>query len=155
MSLIRWNPTRDLMNWPSDLFGLQRDMNRIFDNFFRGATLEDHGIASFWSPATDIAERDDAYIVKVELPGVSKENVSITLESNVLTIRGEKKAEKEVNEKTMKRLERTYGEFQRSFALPAAVKSDTIDAVYNDGVLTITLPKAEASKPKQISVKVK
>jgi HSP20 family protein len=155
MSLIRWNPTRDLMNWPSDLFGLQRDMNRIFDNFFRGATLEDNGIASFWSPAVDIAEEDDAYLVKVELPGVSKDDVKITLESNVLTICGEKKEDKEIKEKNIQRMERTYGAFQRSFMLPTSVKGEKIDAVYNDGVLTITVPKAEESKLKQIAVKVR
>ena len=91
----------------------------------------------------------------MELPGVNKDDVKITLESNVLTIRGEKKAESEVNEKNLHRTERSYGEFQRSFTLPISVKNDRVDAVYKDGILTVSLPKADEAKPKLIEVKVK
>lgn len=154
MSLIRWNPTRDLATFPSDMFSLQREMNRMFDSFFRGAD-EPGLITSSWVPAVDVAEEDEAYVVKVELPGVNKDDVKITLESNILTIRGEKKAESEVKEKNYHRTERSYGAFQRSFTLPTTVKNDRIDAVYKDGILSITLPKAEEAKPKQIEVKVK
>jgi len=154
MSLIRWNPTRELATWPSDLFGIQREMNRMFDGFFRGTTDEDSTLAA-WTPAVDIAERDDAYLVKVELPGVNKDEVKITLESNILTIRGEKKQEQETKKENYHRVERSYGSFQRSFTLPTTVKSDKIDASYKDGVLMVTLPKAEEAKPKQIEVRVK
>jgi len=155
MSLVRWNPARDLATWPSDLFGMQREMNRMFDNFFRGTDhSEDYALAA-WTPAVDIAEHDDEYIVKVELPGVNKDEVKITLESNILTLRGEKKQEKETKKENYHRVERSYGSFQRSFTLPTNVKSDKIDAAYKDGILTINVPKAEEAKPKQIEVKVK
>lgn len=153
MSLIRWNPTRDLVWFPSDMFNLQKEMNRMFDSFFRGVD-EPSLLNGTWIPAVDVSEEQEAYVVKVELPGVSKDDVKITLESNILTIRGEKKAESEVKEKNYHRAERSYGSFQRSFTLPSTVKNDKIDAVYKDGILTVSLPKAEESKPKQIEVKV-
>jgi len=155
MSLVRWNPARDLATWPSDLFGVQREMNRLFDNFFRGTDRGDDAALTAWSPAVDIAEHDSEYLVNVELPGVTKEDVKITLESNILTVHGEKKQEKETKKENYHRVERSYGSFQRSFALPSTVKSEKIDAAFNNGVLSIRLPKAEEAKPKQIEVKVK
>jgi len=154
MSLVRWNPTRESVMWPSDLFGIQREMNRMFDGFFRGINDEETSLST-WSPAVDVAEHDDVYVVKVELPGVNKDDVKVTIESNILTIRGEKKQEKEVKKENYHRVERSYGSFQRSFTLPSTVKSDKIDAAYKDGILTIAVPKAEEAKPKQIYVKVK
>ncbi len=154
MSLMRWKPTRDLVSFPSGMVSLQREMNRVFDSFFDGA--DEPGLLSgTWVPAVDVAEGEDSYTVKMEIPGVNKDDVKITLESGILTIRGEKKAESEVNEKNVHRTERSYGSFQRSFTLPTSVKNDRIDAVYKDGILTVTLPKAEETKPKQIEVKVK
>ena len=155
MSLVRWNPARELATWPSDLFGIQREMNRMFDSMFRFDTRDEDTAFTAWTPAVDIAEHDDEYVVKVELPGVNKDDVKITIESNVLTLRGEKKQEKETKKENHHRIERSYGSFQRSFTLPTTVKSDKIDAVYKDGVLQIALPKAEEAKPKQIEVKVK
>jgi len=154
MSLVRWNPARELATWPSDLFGIQREMNKMFDGVFRGTGDEDYSFSS-WTPAVYIAEHDDEYLVKVELPGVNKDEVKLTLENNILTIRGEKKQEKETKKENYHRVERSYGSFQRSFTLPAAVKSDKIDASYKDGILKVSLPKAEEAKPKQIEVKVK
>jgi HSP20 family protein len=154
MSLIRWNPTRDLATFPSDIFNMQREMNRMFGSFFRGVD-EPSLLDGTWMPAVDVVEENDEYIVKIELPGVNKDDVKITLESNILTIRGEKKAEKDSDEKNYHRTERSYGIFQRSFTLPESVKNDKIGAEYKDGILTITLPKAEETKPKQIEVKVK
>ena len=156
MTLIRWNPARDVERWPSDFFGIQRDINRLFDNFLRGGVQADESFdSSYWTPAVDIAEQENAYEVKVELPGISKEDVKISLESNILTIKGEKKQGKEDTKKNLHRVERSYGMFQRSFTLPSTVKNDKIDAVFTDGVLSITLPKVEEAKPKQIEVKVK
>jgi len=154
MSLIRWSPTRDLAAWPSDIVEMQREINKMFDNIFRGERDESFASSS-WVPAVDIAEHDVEYIVKVELPGVSKDDVKITLESNILTIRGEKKQEKETKKENLHRVERLYGTVQRSFTLPSTVKNDKIDASFRDGILHISLPKAEESKPKQIEVKVK
>lgn len=130
--------------------------DRMLDNFFRGGVQDDGSLAvSYWTPAVDIAELDNEFVVKVELPGINKDDVKITLESNILTVRGEKKEETNVKEENYHRVERTYGSFQRSFKLPATVKGDNIEAMYKDGILTITLPKAEEAKPKQIEVRVK
>ena len=156
MSLIRWNPTHDVDRWPTDFFGIQREINRVFDNFFRGGSQADENfMTSYWTPAVDIAEEENEFVVKMELPGVNKDDVKISLESNILTIKGEKKQEKEEKNKSHHRLERAYGSFQRSFTLPMTVKNDKIEAVFKDGVLSITLPKLEEAKPKQIEVKVK
>jgi HSP20 family protein len=135
---------------------MQREMNKMFNNFFRGGVQDDGDlIPSAWTPAVDVAEHESEYIVKVELPGVAREDVKITMQENILTIRGEKKAEKEAHEPNFHRVERSYGSFQRSFTLPTHVKNDRIEASYRDGILTVTLPKAEDAKPKQIEVKVK
>lgn len=156
MSLVRWNPSRDLLSFPSDMLAMQKGINRVFDNFFRGGLLDDDSTSTgMWAPSVDIAETETAYTVKVELPGVEKENVKITMQDNILTLRGEKKQEKESNQSNYHRVERSFGSFQRSFSLPSSVLSDKIDAVYNNGVLSITLPKAENARPKEIEVKVK
>lgn len=156
MSLIRWNPARELAAFPTDVMDMQREINRIFENFFKGGLTEDSTLGtSVWTPSVDVAERDDDFQVKVELPGVNKEDVKITMQDNILTIRGEKKQEKETKNSQFHRIERSYGAFQRSFTLPMKVKQDKIDASYKDGILTISLPKAEEAKAKQIEVKVK
>jgi HSP20 family protein len=156
MSLIRWNPSRELPAFPSDLLSMQRDINRIFDSFFRTGWADDTGLApSTWSPATDVAENGDSYLVKVELPGVSRDDVKITMQDNLLTIRGEKKQEQETTERGFHRVERSYGTFQRSFTLPSTVKADAVDASFKDGILTVRLPKTEEAKPKVIDVSVK
>jgi HSP20 family protein len=128
-------------------------MNRAFENLLQ--FRDDDAAPADWVPAVDITEQDDAYLVKMELPGVQKEDVKITLEANALTVRGEKKVEKESNKQNYHRVERSYGSFQRTFTLPSVVKSDKIDAVYKDGILSITLPKADEAKKVQIEVKVK
>ena len=156
MSIVRWNPGREFPTSPSDILNMQREINRMFDGFFRGGTQADETqFPSVWTPAVDVAEHDNDYIVKVELPGVAKDDVKITMQDNILTIRGEKKHEKETKEPDYHRVERAYGSFQRSFTLPTTVKNERIEAAYKDGILTITLPKAEEAKPKQIEVKVK
>jgi HSP20 family protein len=156
MSLIRWSPTRELGSFPSDILSMQREINRMFDSLFRGGWSDETTLAPMsWSPAVDIAEHDDEYVVKMEIPGVEKGDVGITMHDNVLTIRGEKKQEKESKGSNLHRVERSYGAFERSFSLPSSVKAERIDASFKDGILNITLPKAEESKPKQIDVKVK
>jgi HSP20 family protein len=155
MSIVRWTPTRDLATFPSDVLNIQREINRMFNSFFRNEP-EDASLANIgWSPAVDVAEHDDEYIVKVELPGVSRDEVKIVSQENTLTIRGEKKQEKESKGSNYNRVERAYGAFQRSFTLPSTVKGDKIEATFKDGVLTVTLPKAEEAKRKEIEVKVK
>jgi HSP20 family protein len=156
MAIVRWSPARELMPALSEeMFDMRRQINRMFDNLFRGEVPESADLPSIWNPSVDIAERESEYVVKVELPGVSKDDVRITLEDALLTIRGEKKQEKESKEANYHRMERSYGSFQRSFTLPASVKADKIEASYRDGILTVTLPKADEARRKQIEVKVK
>jgi HSP20 family protein len=107
-----------------------------------------------WLPSVDIAETKDDLIVKAEVPGMTKEDISISLSDNVLTLRGEKKKEKEEKGKTFYRTERCYGSFVRSFTLPAPVLANKVKAVYKDGVLEITLPKSEQVKAKEIPIVV-
>jgi HSP20 family protein len=162
MSLIKRNPSNEMTRWgfgfpmSSGLQSLQRDMNRMFDEFFRGDVLADESFfAKDWSPAVDVVENNDNFILRAEIPGMNKDDVKITLENNLLTIRGEKKNEAEKKEGNYHRVERSYGSFERSFTIPGTIKTDNIDAQYKDGVLTLTLPKAEEAKPKLIDVKVK
>lgn len=159
MTLIRWTPVRDVTAWhpvtdlASEFMNMQREVDGIFD-CFRGGVTED-GKISTWLPAVDISENQNDYTVKAELPGVDKSDVKITVQNDVLTIRGEKKQEKETNDRNRNRVERTYGTFQRSFTLPLSVRSEKIEASYDNGVLTVVLPKMEEAKPKEIEVKVK
>jgi HSP20 family protein len=159
MTLVRWNPVRDVTAWhpvsdlASEFVNMQREIDKMFDRF-RGGISDDSNSSAFM-PVVDIVERKDDYLVKVELPGVNKNDVKITIQNDILTIRGEKKLEKETKDENYHRVERSYGTFQRSFTLPSSVKSDKIDATYDNGVLSISLPKAEEAKPKEIEVKVK
>lgn len=162
MSLIRRNPAHEMTKWGHEFpafrgfESLRRDMNRMFDEFFRGDISVDESFFNRdWSPAVDIAENNNEYIIKAELPGLQKEEVKISIENNILTIRGERKNEQEKKETNYHRIERSYGMFERSFAVPGTVKTSEIDAQFKDGILTLTLPKAEETKPKMIDVKVK
>ncbi len=161
MSLIKRNPTTEATRWTGGLpafrglQSLQSDMNRIFDEFFRGdLSVSDPLFGRDWNPAVDIIENNDAYVLKAELPGLKKEDVKITLENNLLTVRGEKKNETDRKDENYHRIERSYGVFERSFTIPGTIKVESIDAKYTDGVLTLTLPKAEEAKPKMINVRV-
>jgi len=109
-----------------------------------------------WAPSVDIEEAEDKYVIKADLPGVDKKDIDVKLENGVLSIRGEKQTEKETGKGTKRhRTERFHGTFARSFTLPDAVKAEKVDASYKDGVLSLTIPKAEEAKPKSIDIKVK
>jgi HSP20 family protein len=156
MSLVRWNPARELLSYPIDVLNMQREINKMFDGLCRGGILHDGSFGmSVWTPAVDVAENENEVQVKIELPGVSKDDVKITMQDSVLTIRGEKKQEEETKTSEYHRVERSYGSFQRSFTLSTSVKHDKVEASYKDGIVTVTLPRAEEAKPKQIEVKVK
>ncbi|MFA6439629.1 MAG: Hsp20/alpha crystallin family protein [Bacteriovoracaceae bacterium] len=162
MSLIKRNSSRDLAFWNREypafrgMQTLQHDMNRIVDEFFRGDLLTDDSFfIRDWNPAVDIVENSDQCILKAEIPGLTKDDVKITLENNVITIRGEKKNEVETKEGEYHRIERKYGSFERSFTVPESIKMNEIDAQYKDGVLILTMPKAEETKPKSVEIKVR
>ena len=133
---------------------LQNRFNRMFD--FPLAPFADETFPlTNWVPACDIYETPKEIVVKAELPGLKKEDVFVTLENNVLTIRGERKFEEEVKRENFHRVERNYGEFLRSFTLPTFIDANNILAEFKDGLLWVFLPKREEAKPKQIDVKVK
>jgi HSP20 family protein len=105
-----------------------------------------------WAPAVDIFEKGDDLVIRAEIPGIDKDDVEINVQNNSLTLRGERKREQEVNEDSAYRLERSYGNFMRSFSLPRTVDSSRISAKYSNGVLDIVLPKAEEAKPKRVEI---
>jgi HSP20 family protein len=143
-TLNRWEPF-------SSSAGLESQVNRIFGELI-GRTQESN--LTTWAPAVDIFESEHELIVKADLPDVKPEELDIRVENNILTIRGERKFEKKVDEKNYLRVERSYGSFARSFSLANTVNSEAIKADYKDGVLTLTIPKREEAKPKQIKVSV-
>ncbi len=146
MALMRWTPIGYLASF-------QDEMNRMFNEFFRGGNGEAAGTGmGSWTPAVDIHETDDGFVIKAELPGVSKGNVSVDVHQNTLTLRGQRKHEAEVKNERYHRVERSYGTFQRSFVLPAVVDQDKVQATFKDGVLELWLPKSEAAKPKRIAI---
>ena len=150
MAIVRWEPFRDLV-------GLQERMNRLFDESYRGARSagqDEWALGGSWAPAVDIYEQDGNIVMKAELPGIDPKAVDIRLENNTLTLRGERKLDKEVKEDSYHRVERAYGAFSRSFTLPTVVDQGNIKAEYKDGVLKLTLPKREEAKPRQIQINV-
>ncbi len=146
-ALTRWEPMRELAT-------MRQMMDRIFDeDMFRLAGGWDRGGGEVASLALDVAEKDDAFVVKASLPGVNPDDVDITLADNVLTIRGETKQDQEIKQENYHLRERRFGTFMRSVTLPNAVDADKIEAVNENGVLTLNLPKAESVKPRKIEVK--
>ena len=131
---------------------LQEQINRVFGDVV-GQTAEESNLTP-WAPPVDIFETGHELVVKADLPDVNPQDLDIRVENNILTIRGERKFESKVNEENYLRVERAYGSFSRSFSLANSVKSDAIKADYHNGVLTLSIPKREEAKPKQIKVNV-
>jgi HSP20 family protein len=152
MNLIRYQFPELNTNWsPFDRLASFRDeINRLFD----GAPTRDSGLTGGWAPSLDVYDEKDRFLVSVELPGLKKEEIGLSVHDGVLTVSGERKHEREGREGETFRSERYFGKFQRSVTLPAAVNTADVTATYKDGVLLIDLPKAEEAKPKQIQVNV-
>ncbi len=131
---------------------LQEQINRIFGDGM-GRTAEESNLTP-WAPAVDIYETENELVVQADLPDVNPQDLDIRVENNILTIRGERKFETKVSDDNYLRIERAYGSFSRSFSLANSVNSDAIKADYHDGVLTLSIPKTEEAKPKQIKVNV-
>jgi HSP20 family protein len=138
---------------PTSLFGLQR-LNRILDEAFSGLPFAEQSnvITSTWFAPTDVSEDENNLRITMELPGVDADDVRLSLENNVLTIRGEKKQQIDDDSERVHRFERTYGMFERTFVLPNTVDIERIDARYENGVLHVSIPKAERAKPREIRV---
>ena len=144
-TLTRWEPFRGASS-------LQDQVSRLFSDVFERKTEESSLTA--WAPSVDIYETEHELVVKADLPEVDPKDLDIRVENNILTIRGERKFEKKVNEENYLRVERAYGSFARSFTLANTVNSEAIKADYQNGVLRLSIPKKEEARPKQIKVNV-
>jgi HSP20 family protein len=141
MAIIRWDPFREMTQ-------VQSQLNRLVDQVWGGRQES-------WLPAVDVFDTKEAVVLKAEVAGMDPDDIQIEVEDNVLTIKGERRFEEKVDEERYYRVERRFGSFQRSLALPQGVKADEISAAYDDGILTVTVPKVEEEKPKRIEVKAK
>ena len=143
--MSRWEPFRDMLS-------LRADMDRLFSSLFGGMAEEREG---FWAPIVDIEEDNESILVKAEIPGMTKEEIKVSVQGNILTITGERKHETETKNRTFHRVERSYGKFSRMITLPTDVEADKVKANYKDGILSVMLPKPEVTKPKHIDVEIK
>jgi HSP20 family protein len=154
MTLIKYNPSRNLLEF-------EREFNRMFNSFGDrfGLTKSKETDAEYenavWMPLTDIYEDKDKFTLKIDLPGIKKEDVKISYTNGNLNISGERVQESENKDAKCHRMEKSYGKYFRSFSLPELIQADKINAEFNNGLLTITVPKAEEAKPKEIEIKVK
>lgn len=144
-AITRWEPFHNLS-------ALQEQVNRLFEGSL--PRRSDQSALTTWAPAVDIYETENELVLKADLPDVNEKDLDIRIESNILTIKGERKFEEKVNEDNYLRIERTYGSFSRSFSLPSTVDSGSIKADYKNGVLTVELPKRAESKPRQVKINV-
>jgi HSP20 family protein len=144
MKLVRWDPLQEII-------AMSQRLNRGVNDPYVSRTEDAFGA---WAPPVDIVERQDHLVIRAEIPGIPKENMDVRIENGVLTLHGERKEEKEVNEVNTHLQERVYGSFTRSFSLPTTVDATRVSAVYKDGVLEVTVPKVETAKPKRIDIKV-
>jgi len=149
MAIVRWQPFCDLM-------ATERGFDRLFRDAFSSVLPVREGElpTRAWAPAVDICENENNIVLKAELPGVDPEDVEVRVEDNTLYLKGERKFEKETKEENYHRIERAYGSFARSFALPNSIDAEKVAAEYKDGLLTLTLPKREGTKPKTIKINV-
>ena len=147
MTLVRFNPARDLWR-------IRDDMDKVFNQFFcrpyEGTDFQEVD----WSPRVDILEKENEFLLRSELPGMKKDDIKITMLDNILTIKGEKSGEVKEENKNFHLCERHYGKFTRSFRLPNPIEAKKIEASMKEGILTITLPKSEEAKPKEIEIKM-
>lgn len=148
MSLVKWDPFVELED-------VSKHLNRIFGRFpSRAEPSRELLTMADWTPSVDISETDTAYVIKGEIPGVNKEDVRINIEAGMITIRGERKQEKEEKDKKFHRIERSYGSFMRSFRLPDNVDETAVRAEFKDGMINVTLPKSAKSKARSINVSI-
>jgi len=148
----KWRP-RDLFDPFADLVDFRDEMNRFFDRFFgRTPMRRVRRGEEFFSPLVDLYETPSELVAKVELPGMKKEEIEVSVVGDTLTLKGERKRESEVKEENFYRMERSYGTFQRSLTLPNPVDASKVKATYKDGILEVRVPKAEEAKPKLIKI---
>lgn len=145
MAIIRWDPYRDLVT-------LREKMNRLFEDTVSGQSEGRELASSSWTPAVDIYETESEIVLTAEVPGIDENDIEIKLEDNTLTLRGERKFEKETKEENFHRIERAYGSFYRSFSLPHYIDQEKIKAEHEHGVLKVMLPKKAEKKPRKVTI---
>ena len=145
MPVVKYNPFADLEDFPAGLRLFQDSINRLFS---------DQNTARPWAPPVDIFETDNELVLKADLPDVKMQDIDIQIENGTLTLKGERKFEKDEKNKGFHRIERSYGSFVRYFTLPETVNTENVQAEYQNGVLVVTLPKKEVAKPKTVKVQV-
>ncbi len=150
--LTVWKPFREMA--PFDFEQMRREMDRLWDSFYQGRARRRADEEGEWFPSLDVAETKNDIVVKAEVPGMDPKDIDISLSNGILTIKGEKKQEREEKEENYHLVERSYGSFTRSIQLPGEVQNDKINASYKNGVLKVTLPKSEDAKKKEIKIKV-
>jgi len=143
---MAWDPFRDVST-------MREDMERLFDSMLSRYPRE--RVQAVWAPSIDVEETNDAMIIRVELPGMKREDIKVTVAEDTVTISGERKYENDRKDRTFHRVERAYGSFQRAIALPVSVQGDKAEASYRAGVLELTLPKAERVKAREITIESK
>jgi HSP20 family protein len=144
VTIVRWEPLRELGS-------LQTEMNRLFNTAFDGPAAGNGG-SRRWTPAMDLVETEDHFVLRADLPGMSESDVSIELEDNVLTVSGERKAEHEEKREGFYRVERSFGTFSRSLTLPKGIDPEGVAAQFANGVLEVRVPKPEQRKPRKIAI---
>lgn len=147
MELVPWRPFGEVGSF-------RGEMDKLWDRFFGQRPLAG-GLTEEWLPSVDISETEDKLLIKAELPGLETKDVNVSISGDLLTIKGEKKKEKEEKDEHHYYMERYSGSFERSFRIPVSVKADKVEAVFDKGVLKVTLPKMEEAKKKEIEIKVK
>jgi HSP20 family protein len=145
MAIIRWDPFRDLIT-------IREKMNRLFEEAVTSRGEEKDMMSSSWSPSVDIFETENELVLTAEVPGIDEKDIEIKLEDNTLTLKGERKLEKETKEENYHRIERAYGSFYRSFTLPSYIDQDKISAEHQNGILKVIMPKQPELKPRNVKI---
>jgi HSP20 family protein len=146
MAIIRWDPFRDVVT-------LRERMNRMFEDIFSGRAEEGKEMTtSTWAPSVDIFETEKELVLTAEIPGIDEKDVEIKIEDNTLSLKGERKFEKETKEENYHRIERSYGSFYRAFTLPNSIDPEKIQATHENGVLKITMPKRDELQPRKVKI---
>jgi HSP20 family protein len=146
--IVRWDPFGDLVT-------IHDELNRLFGRTFAGSEMTRRSGAGTWMPALDVFETEDKLVAKMDLPGIDPKEVEVSVEDSTLTVSGKREFTSEVDEENYHRIERRYGAFARSIALPTTADAESVEASFDGGVLTIDIPKTEKGRPKRIEVKAK
>jgi len=149
MAIVRWEPFRELGS-------IQSEMNRLFNTVLDGPSAAGQGgVQRRWAPAMDLVESGDHYVLKLDLPGLNEDDITLEIEDSTLTVSGERRFEQEVDEGGFHRVERSYGTFSRSLTLPPGIDPEGFTAEFDRGVLEVRIPKPEERKPRRISIGLK